>query len=81
MVKPLGTAYIRRMKTIHSALIGLAIICGPVTMGSFIWGLVLIKDQVPVWVWVLVIVCNVMVGLGLASLLDRREQQTHHREP
>lgn len=67
------------MNLIRNALIFLSAICGPVMLGSMIWGLALIKEQVGLPIWFVIIACYVMVGLGLASLLDKREHQSRRQ--
>lgn len=54
----------------------LAILSAPVFMGSVTWGLSLLRDYMPLWLWALMMLCNVIAVVGVASLIDtRREQQ------
>ena len=63
----------RAMRPLLPILAGLLWISGPLFLLSYGWGIKLIYYAAPGWIFAIVVVVNVLVWLGIASLLDMRQ--------
>lgn len=58
----------------------LAIASAPVCIGTIGWGLILIFEQVPGWIFLAQCLSFVFIALGIASQIDNQEQRQNHQE-
>lgn len=53
----------------------------PVFMVTLAWGLLLLLEVVPRWVWIIQCLSVVAFSLGIASLIDTSRQHPNPQEP
>lgn len=58
------------MRFVRTAAIALLALSTPVFLGTVGWGLILVQEHMPMWLWSLVMVLNFIAVLGVASLID-----------
>jgi hypothetical protein len=62
-------------KALKALLIVLAVLSTPVYLGSYLWGMRLLFDQMPAWLWLAMMACNATAVLGICLLIDVRRER------
>ena len=53
----------------------IALLSAPVFMGTVGWGLYLLTDHMPLWLWAAAMAMNIIAVLGVACLIDTRRSK------
>ena len=65
----------RAMRAARPALIVLAVLCAPVMLFTYAWGLKLLIPYVGLGWWLAICACHITVGLGIAGLIDMSQER------
>ena len=60
---------------VRAIFMGLALIAAPVSVASLSWGIYLLLDHMPMALWGLVVICNIICFLGIGFLIDTRREK------
>lgn len=58
----------------------LILLCAPAALGVMAWGLILIWKASNLFVFAVCCLVMIIAGLGVASLLDERQQQSNRQQ-
>lgn len=62
------------MRILIRLAIAIIYLSAPVTLGAYGWGLYLVSEVVPLWLFLVIGVSNAITAISFAALLDRRQQ-------